>query len=287
MTQRHAAQVPHAPRDFWKQRARWAKASHLYFLDKHSVFWKRQPYMTLYQKSLYGLPLLLHFTVFFTEPIMFTLPLVCLGFDICPYGMDLWLWVSHFMRLLFTFLVSTHSDSLSKRFAALSTLTASRILYFVNVKAVVNTVMVYVRWKRPGRFKVTAKQAAGPAPPAAASERPQYVMGGGGAASPPPPLRRAQAVGEADRYSESFWEELTQSDETTFATDDQGPASVRPHHSMCACWPANPHFSAALLRVRRDAAATLLCRWLPHGATHTMWHALKFMLEQWTLARSL
>lgn len=223
--QRRVVQVPHAPRDFWKQRARWAKASHLYFLDKHSVFWKRQPYMTLYQKSLYGLPLLLHITVFFTEPIMFTLPLVCLGFDICPYGMDLWLWSSHFMRLLFTFLISSHADSLSKRFAALSTLTASRILYFVNVKAVINTVMVYLRWKKPGRFKVTAKQVAGPGPPERARERPRYVMNGNGAAPPP---RRAQPVGEGDRYDESFWEEVTQSDETTFATDDQGPTSVRP-----------------------------------------------------------
>lgn len=224
-----AAQVPHAPRDFWKQRARWAKASHIYFLDRHSVFWKRQPYMTMHQKSLYGLPLLLHAAVFFTEPIMFTLPLVCLGFDICPYGMDLWLWLSHFFRLLFTFLISTHADSLSKRFAALSTLTASRILYFVNVKAVINTCMVYVRWKRPGRFKVTRKgDVPPPAPSTEPSTRspPAYLMQAGGAAAPAPP-RRAQPVAEADRYDESFWEEVTQSDETTFVTDDQGPSSVR------------------------------------------------------------
>ena len=67
-------QVPLAPRDFWKQRARWAKAAHLYILDPRSVFWHRQPHMSSYQKSLYCIPLVLHFCIFFTEPIMYTLP---------------------------------------------------------------------------------------------------------------------------------------------------------------------------------------------------------------------
>eukprot|EP00892_Ulva_mutabilis_P010707 jgi/Ulvmu1/8008/UM004_0244.1 len=226
-------EVPHAPRDFWKQRARWAKASHLYVLDRHSVFWKAQPYMSLYQKSLYGLPLLLHFTVVFTEPIMFTLPLVCLGFDICPYGMDIWLWVTHFMRLLLTFLVCTHADSLSKRFAALNTLTASRVLFFVNVKAVVNTIMVYLRWKRPGAFKVTRKAegAEAASPVDSGSGGGAYVMRNGTAVAASPPGRRAEAVGESDqsqsqdRYDASFWEEVSGSVETTICTEDDGTNS--------------------------------------------------------------
>lgn len=228
-------QVPHAPRDFWKQRARWAKASHLYVLDRHSVFWKRQPYMTLYQKTLYGLPLLLHITVTLTEPVMFTLPLVCLGFDICPYGMDLWLWLTHFLRLLLTFLVCTHADSLSKRFAALNTLTASRILFFVNVKAVVNTAMVYLRWKRPGMFKVTRKAPMSAAPPPLPpADAEVYVMRNGAAVSTPTLPRRAQPVAESDRYGESFWEELSESaDETTICTEDTGADSVRPQPRAC------------------------------------------------------
>lgn len=150
-------EVPHAPRDFWKQRSRWHKAAHLYILDRHSVFWRTQPYMTFYQKSLYCIPMILHITVFLSEPFMFTLPLVCLCFGVCPYGMDIWLWATHFLKLLFNFLISTHADKISGRVAALQAQTASRVLYFVSVKAIINTIMVYIRWKRPGAFKVTKK----------------------------------------------------------------------------------------------------------------------------------
>ena len=155
-------EVPHAPRDFWKQRSRWHKAAHLYILDRHSVFWRAQPYMTFYQKSLYCIPMILHLTVFLSEPFMFTLPLVCLCFGVCPYGMDIWLWVTHFLKLFFNFLISTHADTISGRVAALQAQTASRVLYFISVKAVLNTVMVYFRWKRPGAFKVTTKTGSVP-----------------------------------------------------------------------------------------------------------------------------
>lgn len=150
-------EVPHAPRDFWKQRSRWHKAAHLYILDRHSVFWRSQPYMTFYQKSLYCIPMILHLTVFLSEPFMFTLPLLCLCFGVCPYGMDIWLWATHFLKLFFNFLISTHADTISGRVAALQAQTASRVLYFISVKAVLNTIMVYFRWKRPGAFKVTEK----------------------------------------------------------------------------------------------------------------------------------
>ena len=59
----------------------------------------------------------------------------------------------------------------------------ARILFFVNVKAVLNTVMVYLGWKLPGGFKVTAKggkrkkekgrQPVGGAQAAAAAPQPQ------------------------------------------------------------------------------------------------------------------
>lgn len=166
-------QVPHAPRDFWKQRARWAKAAHLYILDPHSVFWRPQRHMSLYQKALYCTPLLLHLCIFFTEPVMFTLPFICVVGNICPYGIDLWLWLTHLLRLTFTFLLSTHADSIAKRVAALNAQTSSRVLFFVNVKAVINTLMVGVGWKLPGAFKETKKApaAAGSYAVAEGSER--------------------------------------------------------------------------------------------------------------------
>ena len=157
---RAAAQVPHAPRDFWKQRARWAKAAHLYILDRHSVFWRRQRHMSLYQKLLYCTPLLLHLCIFVTEPVMFTLPFICVVANVCPYGIDLWLWLTHLLRLTATVLLSTHADSIAKRVSALNAQTSSRVLYFINVKAVLNTLMVGLGWKLPGAFKETKKAPA-------------------------------------------------------------------------------------------------------------------------------
>jgi Glycosyl transferase family group 2 len=203
-------EVPHAPRDFWKQRSRWHKAAHLYILDRHSVFWRKQPYMSFYQKSLYCIPMILHVTVFLSEPFMFTLPLVCLCFGVCPYGMDLWLWLTHFMKLLFNFLISTHADSLSGRVAAIQAQTASRVLYFISVKAVLNTLMVYFRWKRPGAFKVTAKQGMGPS---AAHAMPTAEPSMHAAAQPvratAPPGRRSSArpLGEGEERSRLYGEE--------------------------------------------------------------------------------
>jgi hypothetical protein len=158
------AQVPHAPRDFWKQRSRWAKAAHLYILDSKSVFWRRQQHMTLYQKSLYCIPLMLHFWIVLTEPVMFTLPFICVVWNLCPYGIDVWLWASHFLKLSITFILSTHADTWAKRVAALNAQTSSRILFFVNVKAVFNTIMVGLRWKLPGAFKETKKTVVVPRP---------------------------------------------------------------------------------------------------------------------------
>jgi hypothetical protein len=125
------------------------------------------------------------------EPIMFTMPLLCLVFKICPYGVDEVLWSTHFFKLLTTCIVSSFADwSLELSAAAVYGQTMARVLFWVNVKAVLNTVMVYTGWKRPGAFKVTQKgkpaaaapkadkppdeeapKPAEPAPVAAAAER--------------------------------------------------------------------------------------------------------------------
>jgi hypothetical protein len=77
------------------------------------------------------------------EPIMFTMPLLCLVFNICPYGVDALLWTTHFFKLLTTCVVSSFADwSLELSAAAVYGQTMSRVLFWVNVKAVLNTVMV-------------------------------------------------------------------------------------------------------------------------------------------------
>ena len=85
--------------------------------------------------------------------------------DICPYGIDPWLWLTHFGKLVTTFLISSYADTLELSRAAIYGQTMARVLFFVNVKAVLNTIMVYTGWKRPGAFKVTQK-AGGAANPA-------------------------------------------------------------------------------------------------------------------------
>lgn len=77
--------------------------------------------------------------------------------DICPYGIDPWLWLTHFGKLVTTFFISSYADTLELSRAAIYGQTMARVLFFVNVKAVLNTIMVYTGWKRPGAFKVTQK----------------------------------------------------------------------------------------------------------------------------------
>lgn len=153
-------QVPLPPRDIWKQRSRWAKAAHLYILDKDSVFWQKQDHMSRWQKSLYCIPIILHFIIIWAEPIMVTMPIICIFGNVCPYGIDSALWTTHFLNLVVRFLLSTWGESWAIRRAALYAQTSSRVLFFVNCKAVLNTIMIFSGWKKPGAFKVTAKQAA-------------------------------------------------------------------------------------------------------------------------------
>ena len=89
---------------------------------------------------------------------MFTMPLMCLAFRICPYGVDVLLWSTHFLKLVTTFAISSFADwSLELSAAAVYGQTMARVLFWVNVKAVLNTVMVYTGFKLPGGFKVTNK----------------------------------------------------------------------------------------------------------------------------------
>lgn len=72
-------EVPRAARDIWKQRSRWAAAAHMYILTPSSVFWRKQKNMSYWQKSLYWIPMVLHWTLIWAEPIMFTMPIICLA----------------------------------------------------------------------------------------------------------------------------------------------------------------------------------------------------------------
>lgn len=161
-------EVPRDARSIWKQRSRWAAAAHMYILDPSSVFWRKQPHMSFWQKSLYWIPMVLHWTLIWSEPVMFTMPLMCLVLNICPYGIDPLLWFTHFAKLVTTVCISSYADTLELSRAAIYGQTMARVLFFVNVKAVINTIMVYTGWKRPGAFKVTVK--AGGAKPNPAGE---------------------------------------------------------------------------------------------------------------------
>lgn len=176
-------EVPRGPRDIWKQRSRWASAAHMYILDPDSVFWLKQRHMTFWQKSLYWIPMVLHFTLIWAEPIMFSMPILCLVGRICPYGVDILLWTTHFFKLLTTFIISSYADfSLELSAAAVYGQTMARVLFWVNVKAVLNTIMVYTGWKRPGAFKVTQKGA------------PPKATGGDDEAPKPAPVAPAAEV---------------------------------------------------------------------------------------------
>ena len=72
-------EVPRGARDIWKQRSRWAAAAHMYILTPTSVFWRKQKNMSYWQKSLYWIPMVLHWTLIWAEPIMFSMPIICLA----------------------------------------------------------------------------------------------------------------------------------------------------------------------------------------------------------------
>lgn len=106
--------------------------------------------------------------------------------NICPYGIDLLLWITHFAKLVTTFLISSYADTLELSRAAIYGQTMARVLFFTNVKAVLNTMMVYTGWKRPGAFKVTTKAGGAPTP-------------AGGGDAPPAPVAPEPKEEEVER----------------------------------------------------------------------------------------
>ena len=55
-------QVPLELRAMWRQRLRWLKGGQLFILSPGSVFFKKQEHMSFYQKALYWLCPVAHFT---------------------------------------------------------------------------------------------------------------------------------------------------------------------------------------------------------------------------------
>jgi hypothetical protein len=141
----------------WRQRLRWLKGGHLFLISKDSIFFKWQPHMTLFSKSLYFICPVAHVVQFWTEPIFFTLPFVCIVLNTCPYGMDTHLFITHIVFFFTMHLTSIIYDRWDIVFSAIRAKSGYRILWFTSVKACINTIMVVTGWKAKGHFKFTPK----------------------------------------------------------------------------------------------------------------------------------
>jgi hypothetical protein len=136
------------------------KGGHLFVLSKASIFWTKQANVTLFQKAAYCLGPVSHIVNFWAEPVMFLLPFLCLGLDICAYGLDRVLFVTHVLRVGTSLLHSSYGHNWSVVMAGITSRSAARIQWFTGFKAVLNTIMVLIGYKRPPRFKVTPKSVA-------------------------------------------------------------------------------------------------------------------------------
>lgn len=123
----------------------------------NSIFRKKSEHMSFYQKSLYWICPVSHFSQLLSEPVMFTLPFFCLVMKQCPYGMDIWLFWTHFAHVAMSFIFSIYHWDGRNMWAALSGKSATRILWFTGFKACMNTIMVFSGFKKAGHFKFTAK----------------------------------------------------------------------------------------------------------------------------------
>jgi hypothetical protein len=150
-------QVPLEPRFMWRQRLRWLKGGHLFLIGPESIFFKKQKHMSFYAKSLYWLCPIAHIIQCWAEPIIFTLPFMCLVLNVCPYGMDSLLFYTHFCYLAASFACSTWYSESWLRGVAFAAKSSYRVLWFTSVKAVINTIMVVTGYKDPGHFKFTPK----------------------------------------------------------------------------------------------------------------------------------
>jgi cellulose synthase/poly-beta-1,6-N-acetylglucosamine synthase-like glycosyltransferase len=152
-------EVPLPPREIFKQRNRWAKAGHMYILDKHSVFRRSSPYMGWYSKLTYCTPLIIHVLSFVSEPVTILAPSICLLSGLCPYGMSRSLWISHVLAMG-SGVVLICLPTFCKPWRFVYNHVSNRVQLMVSMKAVVNTVLVLAKLKKPGRFKTSVKSGS-------------------------------------------------------------------------------------------------------------------------------
>ena len=152
-------EVPLPPREIFKQRNRWAKAGHLYILDKDSVFRKSSPFMGWYSKLTYCAPMIIHILSFISEPITILAPPICLLSGLCPFGMSRSLWISHFMSMM-SGIVLICLPTFPKPWRFIYNHVSNRVQLMVSMKAVVNTLLVMSKLKKPGCFKTSMKSGS-------------------------------------------------------------------------------------------------------------------------------
>lgn len=88
---------------------------------------------------------------------MFTLPVVCIVGNTCPYGLDRALFFTHLARVVASFAVMIFGRDRRLMLAGLASRTGARVQWFTAVKAVLNTLLVVCLVKPPPRFKLTRK----------------------------------------------------------------------------------------------------------------------------------
>ena len=93
-------QVPLEARAMWRQRFRWFKGGHLFLLSPTSVFFEKHKHMSFYQKSLYWICLVANVVSIYAEPVLMSMPFLCLVLDVCVYGLDDLLFWTHFSNTI-------------------------------------------------------------------------------------------------------------------------------------------------------------------------------------------
>jgi hypothetical protein len=73
----------------------------------------------------------------------FTLPFFCLVGNICAFGMDRWLFLTHLIRVASSTVHSCYGIDGRAVVAGLSSRSAARIQWYTGVKACLNTLMVF------------------------------------------------------------------------------------------------------------------------------------------------
>ena len=256
-------QVALRPRLFWRQRLRWNKGGHLFVCAPESVFFKPQPHMSFYQKTLYWSYPVNDFIVMLFMPVLFALPCACLTFDTCPYGMDRMLFWTHILELCMDFVCAVYHEDYSSVKVSINERIGSRVLWFTSVKACINLLMVHTGWKDPGFFKYTPKT----------SETEQVeASGGSGALARPADIvsRPAKAAAKGGSSIDSNLDSLDASSGSAVAEAAPPCRRERPHLS----W-----LHAALSRVTEARRC-----FMPLGGTLDIWVLLAVTAADLTAA---